>query len=274
MQIATFKAAAKWPTAAPSRTRSWQPGSTCRPRSSSFPTAACWWWNSQARSRYCRRPIPRPTPRHSCSSPTSARRGPSATGNLRHRARSQFHHQSLLLHLLYRGNAECRSPLALHGQCDADGQVAGSELVLYRIRRMPTPSTTAARSISATTGRSTSRPASNSRARPSQDLTSPRGKILRFNPDGTVPTDNPFYDGAGPNYDADLGARAAQPLPRLLRRADRSAAHRRRRRQQSVDGDRGSGHRRAGRQLRLAERRRAERQSRLYDPDLLLSHTP
>ena len=37
---------------------------------------------------------------------------------------------------------------------------------------------------------------------PSQDLTSPRGKILRINPDGTVPTDNPFYDGSGPNYDA------------------------------------------------------------------------
>ena len=37
---------------------------------------------------------------------------------------------------------------------------------------------------------------------PSQDLTSPRGKVLRFNPDGTVPTDNPFYDGTGPNYDA------------------------------------------------------------------------
>jgi glucose/arabinose dehydrogenase len=35
-----------------------------------------------------------------------------------------------------------------------------------------------------------------------QSLASPRGKILRFNPDGTVPTDNPFYDGAGPNYDA------------------------------------------------------------------------
>jgi glucose/arabinose dehydrogenase/PKD repeat protein len=36
----------------------------------------------------------------------------------------------------------------------------------------------------------------------SQDLTSPRGKVLRFNMDGTVPTDNPFHDGAGPNYDA------------------------------------------------------------------------
>ena len=37
---------------------------------------------------------------------------------------------------------------------------------------------------------------------PSQDLSSPRGKIHRINPDGTVPTDNPFYDGAGPNWDS------------------------------------------------------------------------
>jgi glucose/arabinose dehydrogenase len=34
-----------------------------------------------------------------------------------------------------------------------------------------------------------------------QSLTSPRGKILRVNTDGTIPTDNPFYDGAGPNRD-------------------------------------------------------------------------
>jgi glucose/arabinose dehydrogenase len=32
-------------------------------------------------------------------------------------------------------------------------------------------------------------------------LTNPRGKILRINSDGTIPTDNPFYDGAGPNRD-------------------------------------------------------------------------
>ncbi len=36
----------------------------------------------------------------------------------------------------------------------------------------------------------------------SQSLTSDHGKILRVNPDGTVPTDNPFHDGAGPNIDA------------------------------------------------------------------------
>ncbi len=33
-------------------------------------------------------------------------------------------------------------------------------------------------------------------------LTSPRGKIHRINPDGSVPTDNPFFDGAGPNVDS------------------------------------------------------------------------
>ncbi len=37
---------------------------------------------------------------------------------------------------------------------------------------------------------------------PAQDLTSPRGKIHRINPDGTAPTDNPYYDGSGPNWDS------------------------------------------------------------------------
>jgi glucose/arabinose dehydrogenase len=32
-------------------------------------------------------------------------------------------------------------------------------------------------------------------------LTSPRGKVHRINTDGTAPTDNPFYDGPGPNVD-------------------------------------------------------------------------
>ncbi len=36
----------------------------------------------------------------------------------------------------------------------------------------------------------------------SQRLDSYHGKILRLNADGTVPSDNPFFDGAGPNLDA------------------------------------------------------------------------
>ncbi|MFZ2521901.1 MAG: PQQ-dependent sugar dehydrogenase [Minisyncoccia bacterium] len=36
----------------------------------------------------------------------------------------------------------------------------------------------------------------------SQSLSSDHGKILRVNADGTVPTDGPFFDGAGPNIDS------------------------------------------------------------------------
>jgi glucose/arabinose dehydrogenase/PKD repeat protein len=35
-----------------------------------------------------------------------------------------------------------------------------------------------------------------------QRMDSYRGKVLRYNSDGTIPTDNPFHDGAGPNKDA------------------------------------------------------------------------
>ncbi|MFN8638978.1 MAG: PQQ-dependent sugar dehydrogenase [Dehalococcoidia bacterium] len=35
-----------------------------------------------------------------------------------------------------------------------------------------------------------------------QALNNFHGKVMRINSDGTIPTDNPFYDGAGPNKDA------------------------------------------------------------------------
>ena len=37
---------------------------------------------------------------------------------------------------------------------------------------------------------------------PAQNLASSRGKIHRIDKDGFVPLDNPFYDGAGPNWDS------------------------------------------------------------------------
>ena len=90
----------------------------------------------------------------------------------------------------------------------------------------------------------------------SQDLTSPRGKVLRFNPDGTVPTDNPFYDGTGPNYDAvwALGLRNPYrayydaPTGRLII-GDVGG-------NDCFDGHRGIGRWGAGGQLRLAQCRR------------------
>ncbi|MEK7316014.1 MAG: PQQ-dependent sugar dehydrogenase, partial [Candidatus Eisenbacteria bacterium] len=38
-------------------------------------------------------------------------------------------------------------------------------------------------------------------ANDAQILDSYRGKLLRINLDGSIPTDNPFFDGAGPNLD-------------------------------------------------------------------------
>ncbi len=40
------------------------------------------------------------------------------------------------------------------------------------------------------------------RSQDPQSLTSYNGKLLRLNRDGSAPTDNPFYDGSGPNADA------------------------------------------------------------------------
>ncbi len=37
---------------------------------------------------------------------------------------------------------------------------------------------------------------------PAQFLEHPAGKMHRLNPDGTIPPDNPFYDGSGPNLDS------------------------------------------------------------------------
>ena len=106
---------------------------------------------------------------------------------------------------------------------------------------------------------------------PSQDLTSPRGKIHRINPDGTVPTDNPFYDGNGPNVDSiwALGLRNPYrayydaPTGRLyvgdVGGNDPSTA--------KEEVDLGA----AGRQLRLAELRRDVRQPGCTEPALLVS---
>ena len=184
------------------------------------------------------------------------RLGGCAAGDLRHRAGSRLHDQSLLLRLLHPGQSESGSSVAIHGERVAHGnRCRQREGALPGSRRTPTPSTTAARSISATTASSTSRPESTSTPAAAQSLSSPRGKIHRINQDGTIPTDNPFYDGSGPERRLDLGPRASQPVPGLLRRADRQALHRRRRRQRLLDGEGGDRRRRRRRQLRLAELR-------------------
>ena len=84
-----------------------------------------------------------------------------------------------------------------------NGTVAGSELILYQDTADAGIDHHAGAimfgndgKLYFTTGDEFSTPGT------SQQLTSPRGKIHRINMDGTVPIDNPFFDGSGPNVDS------------------------------------------------------------------------
>jgi glucose/arabinose dehydrogenase/PKD repeat protein len=86
---------------------------------------------------------------------------------------------------------------------DLTGTVAGSEKVLYQDPQHPGSDEHHGGGIAVsndghvffTTGEGFN-------AALSPNLASPRGKLHRINTDGSVPTDNPFYDGAGPHVDS------------------------------------------------------------------------
>ena len=221
--IATVRAGRRStsPTRTPSRTRSSRPASTCRRASSSCPTAACSSSSWPGRSRCCRRRTrqPDPTPFLQLTNVGVGRR---AAGDLRHRARPELRDQPLLLRLLHAGLAEPRPAVAVHRQRHAHrhGRRAAS-WCSTRTRRTPTPSTTAARSPSATTASCTSRPASTSTPPTSQDAHQPARQDPPHQPGRDDPDRQPVLRRRRAERRLDLGARPAQPVPRLLRRADR-----------------------------------------------------
>jgi len=83
-----------------------------------------------------------------------------------------------------------------------DGTIPGSEVVLYEDPQLADTEHHGGAVNFGNDGKIYFTTGDHFQGAPAQDLTSPRGKVLRINPDGTVPTDNPFYDGNGPNYDA------------------------------------------------------------------------
>lgn len=82
------------------------------------------------------------------------------------------------------------------------GTVAGSEFVIYQDTEIANAEHHGGAINFSNDGKILITTGEHFNAGEAQDLTKPRGKILRFNMDGTVPTDNPFYDGAGPHFDA------------------------------------------------------------------------
>ena len=86
---------------------------------------------------------------------------------------------------------------------DFTGTVAGSEFVLYQDPQHPSSDEHHGGGIAiANGGKIFFTTGEGFQGTPAQDLSSPRGKLHRINMDGSVPTDNPFYDGAGPNFDS------------------------------------------------------------------------
>lgn len=83
-----------------------------------------------------------------------------------------------------------------------NGTVAGSELVLYEDPELPNAEHHGGAVNFGNDGKLYFTTGEHFNAGDAQLLSSPRGKIHRINKDGTIPTDNPFYDGAGPNWDS------------------------------------------------------------------------
>ena len=82
------------------------------------------------------------------------------------------------------------------------GTVAGSEVILYEDPQVPNTEHHGGAINFGNDGKIYFTTGEHFNAANAQDLTNPRGKIHRINPDGTIPTDNPFYDGTGPHWDS------------------------------------------------------------------------
>lgn len=82
------------------------------------------------------------------------------------------------------------------------GTIAGSEFVIYQDSEIANAEHHGGAINFSNDGKILLTTGEHFNAGEAQDLTKPRGKILRYNMDGTIPTDNPFYDGTGPNFDA------------------------------------------------------------------------
>ena len=83
-----------------------------------------------------------------------------------------------------------------------DGTVPGSEVILYEDPETPNTEHHGGAVNFGNDGKIYFTTGEHFTAVNAQLLTNPRGKIHRINPDGTIPNDNPFYDGAGPNWDS------------------------------------------------------------------------
>ena len=189
------------PTRAPSRTRSSPPASTCRRASSSCPTGGCSSCELAGKIRVLPPPYTQPDPTPFLQLTNIGSAGvQQGIYDIALDPNFATNHYYYVFYTLGSPNRDRLSRFTANATLT--GTVAGQ-----RVRPLP-----------GSRGRQRRAPRRRDQLRqrrqallhdrralhPSdaQDLTSPRGKIHRINTDGTIPTDNPFYDGAGPNVDS------------------------------------------------------------------------
>ncbi len=85
---------------------------------------------------------------------------------------------------------------------DVTGTVPGSEFVLYQDPQDAYAEHHGGAIVFGNDGKLYFTTGEHFNAAHAQSLTNPRGKIHRINKDGTIPTDNPFFDGSGPRVDS------------------------------------------------------------------------
>ena len=106
-------------------------------------------------------------------------------------------------YVFYTANSPNRDRLSrFTANASLTGTVAGSELILYEDPQTASDEHHGGAVFFDNAGKLFFTTGDHFQGTPSQQLNSPRGKLHRINSDGTVPTDNPFYDGTGPNIDS------------------------------------------------------------------------
>ena len=106
-------------------------------------------------------------------------------------------------YVFYTANSPNRDRLSrFTANASLTGTVAGSELILYEDPQTASDEHHGGAVFFDNAGKLFFTTGDHFQGTPSQQLNSRRGKLHRINSDGTVPTDNPFYDGTGPNIDS------------------------------------------------------------------------
>ena len=106
-------------------------------------------------------------------------------------------------YVFYTANTPNRDRLSrFTANASLTGTVAGSELILYEDPQNANSEHHGGAVFFDNAGKLFFTTGEHFQGTPSQQLSSPRGKLHRINADGTVPTANPFYDGTGSNIDS------------------------------------------------------------------------